>query len=111
MNVKVFGVFFNPIPFRPVKTLDFNKHEIFLKHLGLWDFIHLHYDFEIRVDLLQQLVLNFDLKVGFGTVDGMSIEIGQKAIACALKLSVQQVEIDRPSEVTDSETIEFIEIM
>ena len=56
-------------------------------------------------------MLNFDLKVGFGTVDGMSIEIGQKAIACALKLSVQQVEIDRPSEVTDTETIEFIEIM
>ena len=109
MNVEVFGVFFTPIPFHPVKTLDFNKHEIFLKHLGLWDFIHLDYDFEIRVDLLQQLVLNFDPKVGFGTVDGMSIEIGQKAIACALKLPVQQVEIDRPSEVTDSETIEFVE--
>ena len=108
-KLKVFGAFFNPIPFRPVKTLDFQKHEFFLKHLGLWDFIHLDYDFELRADLLQQLVLNFDPKAGFSTVDGISIEISRMAIAGALKLPVQQVEIDTPLEVRDLESIEFVE--
>lgn len=107
MNIKVFGTFFNPIPFRPVKTLDFQKHEIFLKRFGLWDFVHLDYDFEIRADLLQQLVLNFDRKVGFSPVDGVSIEISRLVVADALKLPVRQVEIDTPLE--DSESIEFVE--
>lgn len=80
-----------------------------MKRLGLLDFIHLDYCFEIRTDLLEQLVFNFDTRVGLSSVDGNLIEISRMAIAGALKLPLGQVEMDVPPEVEDPESIEFIE--
>lgn len=98
--------FLIPVPFLLIKALDFQMHEVLLKRLGLWDSIHLDYGYEIRRDLLEQLVLNFDPRVGFSSVDRVSIEFSRMATAGALKLPLRQVEIDVPS---DLDFIEFIE--
>ncbi|KAL2926482.1 Sec-independent protein translocase protein TatA [Bienertia sinuspersici] len=54
---------FNPIPFVPGKILDFSKYEEFLKLLGLWDFAHVEFDRNFRVELIGKLILGYSLKL------------------------------------------------
>ncbi|XP_075497963.1 uncharacterized protein LOC142535781 [Primulina tabacum] len=77
---------FNPIPFIPIKILDFSKHEKLLKKLGLWDFVHIDFDRNIRVDLIGQLVVSYDPKLQCGYVDGHRISFIRGDFARAFKL-------------------------
>ncbi|KAL6538717.1 hypothetical protein OROGR_012705 [Orobanche gracilis] len=76
----------NPIPFIPHKILDFDKHENLLKKLGLWDFVHIDFDRIIRVDLIAQLIANYDPKSHASYVNDCRIKISRAELAHAFKL-------------------------
>ncbi|CAA0827571.1 Unknown protein [Striga hermonthica] len=75
----------NPVPFIPNKILDFAKHEKLLKKLGLWDFVHIDLDRNIRVDMIAQLVATYEPPAGY--VDGFRITVSRADLARAFKLS------------------------
>ncbi|XP_073058373.1 uncharacterized protein [Primulina eburnea] len=77
---------FNPIPFIPVKILDFSKHEKLLKKLGLWDFVHVDFDRNVRVDLIGQLVVTYDHKTQCGYINGFRFSFSRGDFARAFKL-------------------------
>ncbi|VFQ64458.1 unnamed protein product [Cuscuta campestris] len=100
----------NPIPFRPAKNFDFNKHEKLLKQLGLWDFVHIEFDQNIRADLIAQLVVWYDPRLRASYVNGYRIAVNRADLGRALKLHVKKekgAELD--GESLSDESIEFIE--
>ncbi|KAK9152950.1 hypothetical protein Sjap_000430 [Stephania japonica] len=77
------------VPFRPSKTLDFNKHEKLLKKLGLWDFVHVEFDQEIRHDFLYELLVSYNPKTPTprgSFIGDYKIMVSRAYLARALKL-------------------------
>ncbi|KAK9132006.1 hypothetical protein Scep_011534 [Stephania cephalantha] len=77
------------VPFRPSKTLDFNKHDKLLKKLGLWDFVHVEFDQEIRHDFLYELLVNYNPKnpnLRGSFIGDYKIMVSRADLARALKL-------------------------
>ncbi|KAB2008796.1 hypothetical protein ES319_D10G123100v1 [Gossypium barbadense] len=81
---------FNPIPFLPNKTLDFSSHESLLKRLGLWDFVHLDFDGNLRADLIAQLIATYNPQSRGSYVNGYRIGVNRADLARALNLSVKK---------------------
>ncbi|KAL4291194.1 hypothetical protein GQ457_14G002290 [Hibiscus cannabinus] len=75
-----------PIPFVPIKTLDFSSHENLLKRLGLWDFVHLEFDRDIRLDLIAQLIATYNSQNRCSYVSGCRIGVNRADLSRALKL-------------------------
>ncbi|KAM7492193.1 hypothetical protein LguiA_035114 [Lonicera macranthoides] len=107
---------FYPIPFVPSKILDFPKHEKLLKHLGLWDFVHIEFDRDIRIDLIAQLIATYDSSKRCSYVNGIRIGVNRADLARALKLSVKKDKgntalegVDLDTEALSEESISFIE--
>ncbi|KAF5744107.1 hypothetical protein HS088_TW08G00700 [Tripterygium wilfordii] len=80
----------NPIPFVPIKILDFSSHEELLKRLGLWDFVHLEFDRNIRSDLIAQLIANYSPLSRCSYVNGVRIKVNRADLARALRLPVRK---------------------
>ncbi|KAM1512746.1 hypothetical protein ACFX1Z_024273 [Malus domestica] len=110
----------NPIPFVPSKHLDFEKHEKLLKWLNLWDFVHIEFDRNLRVDLLAQLISNFNPNLRGSYVNGSKVMVNRADLARALKLPSKQVKKggavalpdgaeEPPAEAASEESIAFIE--
>ncbi|KAL5570979.1 hypothetical protein UlMin_020576 [Ulmus minor] len=109
-KLEVLEVNLKPIPFVPAKHLDFSGHEKLLKRLGLWDFVHIEFDREIRADLLAQLIATFDHGQRGSYVNGVRIKVNRADLARALKLPVRKTALDGTEEVpVTDESIEFIE--
>ncbi|THG11724.1 uncharacterized protein LOC114277975 [Camellia sinensis] len=111
-----------PIPFVPSKTLDFDKHEKLLKRLGLWDFVHIEFDRNIRVDLISQLIATYDSRLRCSYVNEFRIMVNRADLARAFKLPVKKDKgnasallsssseaVDLDSEVLSDESVAFIE--
>lgn len=108
----------NPIPFVPSKILDFSKHEKLMKQLGLWEFVHIEFDQNIRVDLIAQLVASYDPKLRCSYVNERRIQVNRADLGRALKLHVKKekgganvlegVDIDGGESLSD-ESVAFIE--
>ncbi|XP_061946014.1 uncharacterized protein LOC133669760 [Populus nigra] len=103
----------NPIPFVPNKILDLASHETLLKKLGLWEFVHLQFDTNIRADLLAQLIAGYNPAMRGSYVNEVKIMVNRADLGRALKLPVKKEKGsggDGASEVTESaESIGFIE--
>ncbi|XP_068664410.1 uncharacterized protein [Aristolochia californica] len=101
---------FRPVPFTPPKTVDFSKHEILFKRLGLWDFAHLNLDTHIRSDLLVLLLANYRQNTRCSVVKDFRIKVSRPDLARALRLPLKK---DRAnlSELQDSELELFSEEM
>ncbi|EEF37270.1 uncharacterized protein LOC8264228 [Ricinus communis] len=101
----------NPVPFRPIKNLDFASHESLLKKLGLWDFVHLQFDISnLRADLLAQLIANFNAQCRHSYVNNVRIKVSRPDLARALQLPVKKDKVDNALEDMESkESIEFVE--
>lgn len=99
-----------PIPFSPEKDLDFSSHEKLLKRLGLWDFVHLEFDREIRSDLVAQLIATFNPSSRGSYVNDAKVMVNRADLARALKLparkGVATAESADPKE--SEESIAFI---
>ncbi|TKY66789.1 MICAL protein 2 [Spatholobus suberectus] len=77
----------NPIPFKPAKALDFEKHQGLLQRLGLWDFVHLEFDsLPLRCDLLAQLIASYVSNSRCSYVNGVRINVNRADLGRALKL-------------------------
>uniref|UniRef100_A0A5B7AND1 Uncharacterized protein n=1 Tax=Davidia involucrata TaxID=16924 RepID=A0A5B7AND1_DAVIN len=106
-----------PIPFIPSKTLDFSNHEKLLKRLGLWDFVHIEFDRNIRVDLVAQLIVSYDPKMRCSYVNELRVLVNRADLARAFKLPVKKDKsnvssseaVDLDSEALSEESISFIE--
>ncbi|KAL5729971.1 hypothetical protein ACHQM5_002857 [Ranunculus cassubicifolius] len=101
-----------PIPFVPVKTLDFSKHEEVLKRLGLWEFVNMEFDKDIRSDFIAQLIVHYTSTLRCSEVNGHRIKVSRADLARALKLPVKK-EKNVSLEITDldafsDESISFI---
>uniref|UniRef100_A0A803N1Q2 Uncharacterized protein n=1 Tax=Chenopodium quinoa TaxID=63459 RepID=A0A803N1Q2_CHEQI len=77
---------FKPIPFVPLKVLDFSRYEEFLKKLELWDFAHIEFDRNIRVDLIGKLIVSYNPKNRCSYVDESRIGVSRADLGRALKL-------------------------
>ncbi|CAN6573999.1 unnamed protein product [Malus baccata var. baccata] len=110
----------NPIPFVPAKNLDFEKHEKLLKRLNLWDFVHVEFDRNLRVDLLAELISSFNPTQRGSYVNGSKVKVNRADLARALKLPSKPVKKggavavadgaeDPPAEAASEESIAFIE--
>ncbi|XP_073152784.1 uncharacterized protein [Henckelia pumila] len=85
-KLETLKVNFNPIPFIPVKILDFSKREKLLRKLGLWDFVHIDFDRNIRADLIGQLVVTYEPKCRCAHIDNFRIHFNRCNYADAFKL-------------------------
>ncbi|KAJ8749329.1 hypothetical protein K2173_018813 [Erythroxylum novogranatense] len=95
-----------PIPFVPSKTLDFDSHEDLLKRLGLWEFVHLQFDFNIRTDLIAQLIANYSHQNRCSYVNGVRVKVNRADLARALKLpgkKEKSVVVDNASDMKETE--------
>ncbi|XP_011038226.1 PREDICTED: uncharacterized protein LOC105135170 isoform X8 [Populus euphratica] len=103
----------NPIPFVPNKILDLASHETLLKKLGLWEFVHLQFDTNIRADLLAQLIAGYNPAMRGSYVNEVKIMVNRADLGRALKLPVKKEKGsvgDGASDVMESaESIGFIE--
>ncbi|PON81597.1 hypothetical protein TorRG33x02_226350 [Trema orientale] len=111
-KLEVLNETLKPIPFVPVKNLDFSSHEKVLKRLGLWDFVHIEFDRAIRADLLAQLIANFNHAQRCSYVNGTRVLVNRADLARALKLPVKKTSpSDGAEEVpaTTEESIGFLE--
>ncbi|KAK9225202.1 hypothetical protein WN943_010243 [Citrus x changshan-huyou] len=76
-----------PVPFSSLKnTLDLSRHESLLKRLGLWDFVHLEFDTNIRTDLIAQLIATYNSNSRCSYVNGVRIGVNRADLARALNL-------------------------
>lgn len=108
-RLKLLNPEFKPICFAPHKAFDFAKHEKVLKRLGLWDFVHLKFDRDIRRDLLSQLVVNYSHGVSF--VNYVRVVISRAVLARALKLPKKEkfAAAEEDMEEWSVESLAFIE--
>ncbi|MCL7036363.1 hypothetical protein MKW94_022775 [Papaver nudicaule] len=99
------------IPFIPAKKLDFGKHEELLRKLQLWDFVHVRFDREVNLELLGELIVNYESKARGSEVRSYKIKVNRADLARAVKLPVKKVvqseEID--VGVVEKESISFLE--
>ncbi|CAA0825409.1 Unknown protein [Striga hermonthica] len=105
----------NPIPFIPNKIPDFAKHERLLANLGLWDFVHIDLDRNIRVDLIAELIATYEPKIRASYVDGYRISVSRADLARAFKLPVKKkgtaaggFDVDLENEPLSDESIGFV---
>jgi hypothetical protein len=104
---------FNPIPFNSSKPYQYEKHEKLLKRLGLWDFINISFDQELRVDLLAQLIASHQKKRG-SLVNGYRVNLDRPSLARALKLPIKKEkannleEVDLDSEYLSEDAVMFL---
>ncbi|KAJ7948396.1 DNA ligase 1, partial [Quillaja saponaria] len=100
-----------PIPFIPVKALDFSRHEKLLKRLGLWDFVHVEFDRSINGDLIAQLIARYKPNLRDSYVNGLKVCVRRADLARALKLPVKKSAVsDGALEGLElAESIGFIE--
>lgn len=89
-----------PVPFVPGKTLDYSRHEKLLKTLGIWDFLHLEFDQNIRQDLLAYLFAFYSPENRCSYVHGSRINVTRADLARALKLPKKK---DLNLNITDEE--------
>ncbi|KAL0805707.1 hypothetical protein Bca101_098198 [Brassica carinata] len=80
-----------PIPFVPAKALDFSRHEKLLKTLGIWEFLHLEFDQNIRQDLVANLVAYYSPESRCSYVNGSRVNVTRADLARALKLPKKKV--------------------
>nr|GMC70411.1 probable serine/threonine-protein kinase kinX isoform X1 [Ipomoea batatas] len=107
----------NPIPFVPSKILDFSKHEKLMKQLGLWEFVHIEFDQNIRVDLVAQLVASYDPRLRCSYVNERRIQVSRADLGRALKLHVKKEKgganllegVDLDGESLPDESVAIIE--
>jgi hypothetical protein len=106
-----------PIPFVPSKTLDFQSHEKLLRRLGLWDFVHIEFDKNLRADLLAQLIANYSPQKRCSYVNSARVNVNRADLARALKLPLPAkknvVLLDEESEAevggSVAESVGFVE--
>ncbi|KAG7561290.1 hypothetical protein ISN45_Aa05g027210 [Arabidopsis thaliana x Arabidopsis arenosa] len=101
-----------PIAFVPCKTLDFARHEKLLKTLGLWDFVHLEFDQNIRQDLVANLVAYYNSEGRCSYVNGARINVSRADLARALKLPKKKdfVVTEEERELLENdESVRFID--
>ncbi|KAJ0228762.1 hypothetical protein HA466_0322180 [Hirschfeldia incana] len=93
-----------PIPFVPSKALDFSRHEKLLKTLGIWEFLHLEFDQNIRQDLVANLVAYYSAEDGCSYVSGARVNVNCADLARALKLPKKEdiVITDEEREVLET---------
>ncbi|GAB4859616.1 hypothetical protein Ancab_011090 [Ancistrocladus abbreviatus] len=99
---------FNPIPFFPGKSLDFSKHEELLRRFGLWDFAHIDFDGELRVDLVAQLIASYNSQQRGSYVNECKIKVSRADLARALKLPGKKP-VDFGGEGLPDEFLSFID--
>nr|XP_011460423.1 PREDICTED: uncharacterized protein LOC101311950 isoform X1 [Fragaria vesca subsp. vesca] len=81
----------NPIPFVPAKSLHMQPHqEDLLKRLGLWDFLHIHFDPCFRTDLIAELVANYSPQARCSFVADVRVSVSRADLGRALKLPVKK---------------------
>ncbi|KAK8519353.1 hypothetical protein V6N12_025393 [Hibiscus sabdariffa] len=85
-KLEILSEVLNPIPFVPNKTLDFLSHENLLKRLGLWDFVHLEFDRDLRLDLIAQLIATYNSQNRCSYVSGYRIGVNRADLSRALNL-------------------------
>ncbi|XP_047260592.1 repetitive organellar protein-like [Capsicum annuum] len=103
-----------PVPFFPSKILDFDRHEKLLRRLGLWDFVHIEFDRDLRVDLLAQLIATYDSRMRCSYVNFFRINVNRADLARALKLPVKKDRgsvdgMDLDVDPLTEESISFLE--
>lgn len=101
-----------PVAFVPGKTLDFSRHEKLLKTLGLWDFVHLEFDQNIRQDLVANLVAYYSPEGRCSYVNGARINVSRADLARALKLPKKKDIVVTEEErviLDNDESIKFID--
>ncbi|KAK4368988.1 hypothetical protein RND71_012780 [Anisodus tanguticus] len=79
-----------PVPFFPSKILDFDRHEQLLRRLGLWEFVHIEFDRDLRVDVIAQLIATYDSKMRSCYVNEFRIMVNRADLGRALKLPVKK---------------------
>lgn len=105
----------NPIPFIPHKILDFLHYEKLLKKLGLWEFVHIDFERTIRVDLVAQLVVNYNAKSRCSYVNECRILVNRADLARAFKLPLKKEksnagggEVELDWELSSYDSVGFI---
>ncbi|KAF8114787.1 hypothetical protein N665_0034s0124 [Sinapis alba] len=101
-----------PIPFVPVKALDFSRHEKLLKTLGIWEFLHLEFDQNIRQDLVANLVAYYSPEGRCSYVNGARVNVTRAHLARALKLPKKKdiVVMEEEREVLErDESAKFVD--
>nr|XP_018634282.1 uncharacterized protein LOC104119497 isoform X2 [Nicotiana tomentosiformis] len=103
-----------PLPFCPSKILDFGRHEKLLRRLGLWDFVHIEFDRDLRVDLIAQLIATYDSKSRCSYVNDFRILVNRADLARAFKLPVKKDKgsadgLDLDADALTEESIGFLE--
>ncbi|KAG2324823.1 hypothetical protein Bca52824_007551 [Brassica carinata] len=101
-----------PIPFVPCKALDFARHEKLLKTLGIWEFLHLEFDQNIRQDLVANLVAYYSPEGRCSYVNGARVNVTRADLARALKLPKKKdiVITDEEREVLETdESAKFVD--
>ncbi|XP_039026203.1 uncharacterized protein LOC120159708 isoform X2 [Hibiscus syriacus] len=104
-KLEILSEVLKPIPFVPNKTLDFSSHEKLLKRLGLWDFVHLEFDRDLRIDLIAQLIATYNSQARGSYVNGWRVGVNRADLARALKLSKKK---DKDSVVDIEESKELV---
>lgn len=118
-KLQTLAVNLKPVPFVPSKILDFEKHEKLLRRLGLWDFVHMEFDRNMRGDLIAQLIANYDSRLRCSYVNEFRIGVNRADLARALKLPVKKDKgsvsalsseaVDLDSVSPTEESIAFVE--
>ncbi|KAK4342302.1 hypothetical protein RND71_038118 [Anisodus tanguticus] len=104
-----------PVPFFPSKILDFDRHEKLLRRLGLWEFVHIEFDRDLRVDLITQLIATYDSKMRSCYVNDFRIMVNRADLGRALKLPVKKEKgsvvdgMDLDDDPLSEESINFLE--
>lgn len=80
----------NPIPFIPHWIPFIGKHEKLLRKLGLWDFVNMDFDRNIRLDLLAQLIATYRPKLHGSYVNGFRIKVSGSELARAFNIPVNK---------------------
>ncbi|XP_019159418.1 PREDICTED: uncharacterized protein LOC109156069 isoform X2 [Ipomoea nil] len=102
----------HPVPFIPSKILDFYSHQKLLKGLGLWEFVNIGFNADVRVDLIAQLVATYDPKLRRSCVNGEKIAVSRADLARALSLPVKKEKgdvVNLDVEEFSEESIGFLE--
>ncbi|KAK9676880.1 hypothetical protein RND81_11G107300 [Saponaria officinalis] len=108
-KMEVLSEGFKPIPFVPRKSFDFSRHEEDLRKLGLWDFVHVEFDSNVRTDLLVELIAGYTAKNRGSYVNGCRVKVNRADLARALKLPVKKPSADCEWESYSGEFLPFLE--
>ncbi|CAN1759454.1 hypothetical protein LINPERHAP1_LOCUS7136 [Linum perenne] len=113
MKLEALNENLNLIAFKPAKDLDFASHEEVLKRLGLWDFVNLKFDSNLRTDLVSQLIASYDPQLRASYVNEARVKVNRADLARALKLPAKKDKVsasEGETEVKESEeAIAFVD--